>query len=128
MRRVGQPRHARAFTPLLWCHSLTTVALCFGRRRSDRCQSSATVPNPPRYHQSASGPLLPPPSPPAGGNGSPDVEGVALADFFFGPELDDLMQWLGDGDAGQKGTLPASSSSSSYAQRGGAERAGGRRP
>uniref|UniRef100_A0A0E0ABU3 Uncharacterized protein n=1 Tax=Oryza glumipatula TaxID=40148 RepID=A0A0E0ABU3_9ORYZ len=82
MRRVGQPRHARDFTPLLWCRSLTTIALCFGRRRSDRCQSSATVPNPPRYHQSASGPLLPPPSPLAGGSGSPDVEGVALADFF----------------------------------------------
>uniref|UniRef100_A0A0E0GKY2 Uncharacterized protein n=1 Tax=Oryza nivara TaxID=4536 RepID=A0A0E0GKY2_ORYNI len=31
---------------------------------------------------------------------------MALADYFFGPELDDLMQWLGDGDIGRKGTLP----------------------
>ncbi|XP_052146015.1 E3 ubiquitin-protein ligase SIRP1-like [Oryza glaberrima] len=83
MRRVGQPRHARAFTPLLWCRSLTTAALCFGRRR----QSSAI-------------------SPQSTGSGSLDVEGMALADYFFGPELDDLMQWLGDGDVGRKGTLP----------------------
>uniref|UniRef100_A0A0E0NTJ7 Uncharacterized protein n=1 Tax=Oryza rufipogon TaxID=4529 RepID=A0A0E0NTJ7_ORYRU len=31
---------------------------------------------------------------------------MAPADYFFGPELDDLMQWLGDGDVGRKGTLP----------------------
>ncbi|XP_025877995.2 uncharacterized protein [Oryza sativa Japonica Group] len=63
----------------------------------------------------------------ATGSGSPDIEGMAQADFFFGPELDDLMQQLGDGDTGQKGMLPASSSLPSGVQRrkaGGAGRSG----
>ena len=58
----------------------------------------------------------------ATGSGSPDIEGMAQADFFFGPELDDLMEQLGDGDAGQKGMLPAAAAQS---RRGGAERADG---
>lgn len=58
----------------------------------------------------------------ATGSGSPDIEGMAQADFFFGPELDDLMQQLGDGDTGE-GMLAAFVVPSASAQSG--ERASG---